>query len=118
MANPHPFAILKQKKPDSGIPHVSLAQRDLVLEGAGAIQDRTKEHLGYTDRPIIAARDPDAADLPALPTAGRYDNLATIDTVSSHDDWRTGWIAKHLDRRRASSWAAGIQAEKLADELA
>ena len=31
MANPHPFAILKQKKPDSGIPHVSLAQRDLVL---------------------------------------------------------------------------------------
>ena len=31
MANPHPFAILKQKKPDSGIPHVSLAHRDLVL---------------------------------------------------------------------------------------
>ncbi len=30
MANPHPFAILIHKKADSGIPHVSLIQRDLV----------------------------------------------------------------------------------------
>ena len=97
----------------------------MIIEGAGAIQDRTLEHLGYTDRPIIAARrqwlaaarDPDAADLPALPGAGRYDNLATIDTIAAPDDWRTGWIAKHLDRRRASSWAAGIEAVKLAKEI-
>jgi hypothetical protein len=96
----------------------------MIIEGAGAIQDRTREHLGYTDRPIIAARrqllaaarDPDAADLPALPAAGRYDNLATVDTVTAHDDWRTGWIAKHLDRRRSSGWASGIEAEKLARE--
>ncbi len=94
----------------------------LILEGAGAIMDRTKEHLGYTDRPVIAARrqllaaarDPDAAELPALATSGRYDNLATIDTVTAPDDWRTGWIAKHLERRRASAWAAGIEAVKLA----
>ncbi len=98
----------------------------MILEGAGAIQDRTKEHLGYTDRPIIAARrsllaaarDPDATNLPALPKAGRYDNLATIDTVTAPDDWRTGWIAKHLDRRRASSWASEIQAVKLGAEYA
>jgi hypothetical protein len=30
MANPHPFAIFNQKKADSGIPYVSLSQRDLV----------------------------------------------------------------------------------------
>ena len=44
MANPHPFAILKQKKPDSGIPHVSLAQRDLVLvHGSGGISQPRAE---------------------------------------------------------------------------
>jgi len=31
MANLHPFAMLNQKKPNPGIPHVSLIQRDLVL---------------------------------------------------------------------------------------
>jgi len=97
----------------------------MILEGAGSIQDRTKEHLGYTDRPIIAARrqllaavqDPEAAYLPALPSAARYDNLATIDTVCAPTDWRTAWIASHLERRRASSWAAKFEAEKLKAEI-
>jgi len=34
MANLHPFAMLNQKKPNPGIPHVSLIQRDLVLENS------------------------------------------------------------------------------------
>ncbi len=32
MANPHPFAILNHINADSGIPYVSLSQRDLVLK--------------------------------------------------------------------------------------
>lgn len=28
----------------------------MILEGAGTIQERTEEHVGYTNRPIIAAR--------------------------------------------------------------
>ena len=69
-------------------------------------------------RLLAAARDPDADDLPAVATSERYDNLATIDTVTTPDDWSTGWIGKHLDRRRASSWAAKIEAVKLGDEIA
>ena len=97
----------------------------MILEGAGSIQDRTKEHLGYTDRPIIAARrqllaaaqDPESANLPALPSAARYDNLATIDTVCAPTDWQTAWVSSHLERRRASSWAAKIEAVKLNAEF-
>jgi len=108
----------------AGVGYDFNAHDTMILEGAGPIQDRTKEHLGYTDRPIIAARrrlmaaakDPIADDLPALPTGERYDNLVTIDTVTAPDDWRMGWIRKHLDRRHASSWAGGIPTVKLGDE--
>ena len=52
MANPHPFAILKQKKPDSGIPHVSLAQRDLVLVliniSLNVLRNRRDHHPGLS----------------------------------------------------------------------
>jgi nitrite reductase/ring-hydroxylating ferredoxin subunit len=96
-----------------------------ILEGQGPIQDRTLEHLGYTDRPIIAARQmllaaaaaPDGA-LPGLAreaAANRFDDLATIDTVTAPDDWRTGWIAKQIARRRASPWAGAIDPVRLGE---
>ena len=40
----------------SGIGHAFQAQDACVIEGAGAIQDRTKEHLVTSDKAIIAAR--------------------------------------------------------------
>lgn len=92
----------------------------VVLEGAGAIQDRTKENLGYTDKAIVAARQmlmkaAAEAGNAALPMAGEvsFDDLATIDTVTGRDDWRTGWVARQLKRRADSPWAAAIPATKL-----
>ncbi len=40
----------------SGIGHAFQAQDACVIEGAGAIQDRTKEHLVTSDKAIVAAR--------------------------------------------------------------
>jgi phenylpropionate dioxygenase-like ring-hydroxylating dioxygenase large terminal subunit len=40
----------------SGIGHNFQAQDACVIEGAGAIQDRTKEHLVSSDKAIVAAR--------------------------------------------------------------
>jgi phthalate 4,5-dioxygenase oxygenase subunit len=40
----------------SGIGHAFQAQDACVIEGAGAIQDRTKEHLVSSDKAIVAAR--------------------------------------------------------------
>jgi hypothetical protein len=96
-----------------------------ILEGQGPVQDRTREHLGYTDKAIIAARqmlleaaaNPESASLPmAAIVSGddSYDNLATIDTITAPDDWRRGWVAKQLARRRESAWAKNIEAVKLA----
>lgn len=99
-----------------------------ILESAGPIQDRTREHLGYTDRAIIAARrmllSAARGTDGALPmathdaAANHFDNLATIDAVTAPDDWKTGWIAKAMARRAASSWAADIEPAKLRHGLA
>ena len=88
-----------------------------ILEGAGPIQDRTREHLGYTDKAIIAARQmllsaaQDGGG--ARPQPDNVDDLVTIDCVSPRDDWQAGWIEKHLARRKASSWAADIPVVRL-----
>ena len=45
-----------QSKSFSGIGHNFQAQDACVIEGAGKIQDRTKEHLVSSDKAIVAAR--------------------------------------------------------------
>jgi hypothetical protein len=70
---------------------------------------------------LQAAAAPDNGALPILtrdPAANRFDNLATIDTVTGLDAWRSGWIEKQIARRRASEWAKGIDAAKLRSGLA
>ena len=89
-----------------------------ILEGAGPIQDRTREHLGYTDKAIIAARQMLLAAARGenggvASRNGHYDDLVTIDCVTGSEDWRTGWIDKHLARRADSDWARKIPAVKL-----
>ena len=80
MANPHPFAILKQKKPDSGIPHVSLAQRDLLLVAqfsrGMSVPDITVQDISHrlADQAEILCRE-------LLPN-GRKDGL----------EWRVGSV--------------------------
>lgn len=99
-----------------------------ILEGAGKIQDRTREHLGYTDKAIIAARQMLMAAATGSGESGlavatrdadrnHFDNLVTIDTVLASDAWRDGWLGKHLARRRESPWAGGIEPVKLKDGL-
>lgn len=97
-----------------------------ILEGAGAIQDRTREHLGYTDKPIIAARQmllAAARDEAAPPIAtldeneNHFDNLVAIEFVTGRDDWRTDWVGRQMARRQASTWAGKLAPVKLADGL-
>lgn len=89
-----------------------------ATEGPGPIQDRTREHLGTTDKAIIAARrmilrsinalrDGAAPPMLAPDQLGqRYEHLATIDTVASRDEWRTAWRNRDAARRQQSPWAA------------
>ena len=45
-----------RNKSFSGIGHNFQAQDACVIEGAGRVQDRTKEHLVTSDKAIVAAR--------------------------------------------------------------
>jgi phthalate 4,5-dioxygenase oxygenase subunit len=73
--------------------------QDLALqEGMGAIADRSKEHLGTTDRAIIALRQILLESLDTLERGGRpkaldpatYRNVRSFDRVIDNDaEWRT-----------------------------
>ena len=129
MENRYGFDAAEQKTGTfAGIGYDFNIHDTFILEGAGKIQDRTREHLGYTDKAIIAARQmlmaaATGAGENGLAVATRdadrnhFDNLVTIDTVLASDAWRDGWLGKHLARRRESPWAGGIEPVKLKDGL-
>src|SRR6266568_3896086 len=90
-----------------------------ACESMGAIQDRTKEHLGQSDKAISAYRrilrqaieqagnggkplmvlDPTAAAAITGPAA--------IDGIASGEPWQSYWQKTDRSRRKASSWANG-----------
>mgnify|MGYP003312757034 FL=1 len=86
-----------------------------AVESPGSIQDRTKEHLGTTDKAIIANRKmlqraieavEQGQPAPCRPEDdGHVEGLVAIDTVVARDRWREEWQEHDQERRRASSWA-------------
>ncbi|MBB44223.1 MAG: ring-hydroxylating oxygenase subunit alpha [Rhodospirillaceae bacterium] len=85
-----------------------------AVESPGPIQDRTKEHLGTTDRAIIANRrtllqridELENGKEPPVPKFEDGPPLA-IDTLCSADDWKSFWRTTAEGRRQSASWAAG-----------
>lgn len=84
------------------------AEHDLyATESMGAICDRTQEHLGSTDKPIIAARrlllkmirkmQQDGEPLHVIrdPGANRFPHLLVLsEVISLSTDWRNYWKTK------------------------
>ncbi len=81
-----------------------------AVESPGPLQDRTQEHLGSTDKAIIANRKLLAAAIdrtaageePGLRDTG---DLAAIDTIVRAEHWREDWRAHDRQRRAESPWA-------------
>ena len=81
--------------------------QDFALqEGMGAISDRSKEHLGTTDRAIITLRQMLLEQLDAMEAAGR---CAAIDPASYRN-------VRAIDRRvpKGSDWREATQEHALA----
>ncbi|MFT5486281.1 MAG: phthalate 4,5-dioxygenase oxygenase subunit [Paracoccaceae bacterium] len=88
-----------------------------AVESLGKIQDRTQEHLGTTDKAIIANRklmvkaieaitdggEPDISLRPADPALCR--GPVAIDTISPAATWRDAWKKTAAERRSRSPWA-------------
>jgi phthalate 4,5-dioxygenase len=89
-----------------------------ATEGAGAIQDRTTEHLGTQDKAIIASRRMLLDTLKTLERGGDpplldgrpidFQDVVTIDTVTPSGAWRTAWRERHAQRVGQSRWAARL----------
>ncbi len=86
-----------------------------AVESPGAITDRTKEHLGYSDRIITAARRllfraiDDVASGRHPPATTGAENLRgpeTIDVVAPAGDAERYWREQEATRRRAAPWFA------------
>jgi len=95
-----------------------------AVESQGRIQDRTREHLGTTDKAIVAYRkmllseirkadagEPvflqlDAADAAAIT------GPATIDGIGPIGDWENYWRTADSDRRVQAGWATARHGEK------
>jgi phenylpropionate dioxygenase-like ring-hydroxylating dioxygenase large terminal subunit len=90
-----------------------------ACESMGPIQDRTREHLGQSDKAISAYRrilrgaietavkggkPPMVLD---APTAARITGPAAIDGIGPTADWQAYWKKTDAARRQASSWANG-----------
>jgi phthalate 4,5-dioxygenase oxygenase subunit len=90
-----------------------------AVESQGKIHDRTKEHLGYSDRAIIAYRKLllgaiDQAEKGERPmmvldrdAAQRVTGPMTVDGIGPTADWESYWRDTYAKVAAASTWAKG-----------
>ena len=93
-----------------------------AVESMGAIQDRTREHLGKTDVAIIRYRRmlrdaiarAEAGDTATLPLRGPETGAVTgpvsIDAIGPGDGWQDVWRSADAARRAACDWSASADA--------
>ncbi|MBL8332647.1 MAG: aromatic ring-hydroxylating dioxygenase subunit alpha, partial [Rubrivivax sp.] len=90
-----------------------------AVESMGAIQDRTREHLGTSDKVIMANRRQllaaiDQVEAGGRPPAGPQGEVvapATIDCIAPAPDWATHWAREVEARRAAAPWRQAALAE-------
>ncbi|AOW13080.1 ring-hydroxylating oxygenase subunit alpha [Hydrogenophaga crassostreae] len=100
-----------------------------ACESMGAIQDRTREHLGTTDKVIMANRrlllqaidtvanggiPPGIAD-PALHSA--IAGPDTVDGIAPANEWQTWWKAAVTAKRAAAPWARPTERNAVSADL-
>ena len=87
-----------------------------AVESQGAIQDRTREHLGLTDKAIVAYRmlllsamkqvtagERVLMELDAE-SAARVQGPATMDGIGPAGEWRDYWVSVDARRRNGAPW--------------
>lgn len=90
-----------------------------AVESPGPIQDRTREHLGTSDKGIMAYRRlllkaidtvEQGEKPPMAPTteeARRLTGPATVDAIAPADGWDVHWRAVDARRREGAPWRQG-----------
>ncbi|KPL53357.1 dioxygenase [Prosthecomicrobium hirschii] len=95
-----------------------------AVESMGAIQDRTREHLGQSDKAIIQYRRLLRQEIEKAASGGGTPLLvldeaharsiqgpATMDGIGPTAGWEIYWMEVDVRRRRGAPWAAPVPAE-------
>jgi nitrite reductase/ring-hydroxylating ferredoxin subunit len=90
-----------------------------AVESMGAIQDRTREHLGQTDKAIIryrrmllkAIEDVAAGVAPPLTDEAvkRITGPGSIDAIGPAEGWEAFWQDQDRRRRATAAWPAALE---------
>jgi phthalate 4,5-dioxygenase len=96
----------------SGLGSLFHAQDACVTEGAGAIQDRTKENPGYTDRAILTCRQLLRGAIQAVQKGD--DPPMTVRSPIENDFWHV--VARADDLRSDTNWREYWKADARAEE--
>jgi phthalate 4,5-dioxygenase len=90
-----------------------------ACESMGPIQDRTQEHLGASDKAIIAYRkllrsaleQAERGETPIMVldqvSAPRITGPAAVDGIGPADDWQGYWQGSEADKRKGAAWLNG-----------
>ncbi len=93
-----------------------------AVESQGAIHDRTREQLGYSDKAITAYRrllltaidQAERGERPLMvldsEAAARVVGPATLDGIGPTDGWSDYWQASEAKRRTGASWTRATAA--------
>lgn len=104
----------------SGIGHAFQAQDACVIEGAGAIQDRTKEHLVSSDKAIVTARKlllqgiqdvkqgRDPLHVLRDPSQNDFSHLAVLSEVADGATDIKAMVKRRIDEQRESAGSKGF----------
>jgi hypothetical protein len=94
-----------------------------AVESMGPIQDRTKEHLGQSDKAIVQYRRLLRAEIEKVATgetpmlvldegnARSIQGPATMDGIGPTLGWETFWMEVDVKRRRGAPWSVPVPAE-------
>jgi hypothetical protein len=94
-----------------------------AVESMGAIQNRTREHLGQSDKAIIQYRRLLRQEIEKVASGGKplmflepatarsIQGPATMDGIGPTRGWETYWMEVDVKRRRGAPWAAPVPAE-------
>ncbi|MGA0570940.1 Rieske 2Fe-2S domain-containing protein [Variovorax sp. VNK109] len=95
-----------------------------AVESMGPIQDRTREHLGTSDKVIMANRRMLLAAIETVAAGGTGPGIASAETAASIDggpdtvdgiapagEWPTWWIKQVDDKRANAPWIAKAPGE-------
>lgn len=99
-----------------------------AIESQGRVQDRTREHLGQTDKAIAtyrrmlfeameqaAAGEKPLMVLPSEAEAAGIRGPVTLDGIGPAANWEDYWREADASRRRASDWAGKLAPVALGD---